>query len=50
MLKIFMLQKRKRTAEILVSNSPCALCLGLRDWILKRIGIEFSFQELEVKT
>jgi len=48
-LQLFLLQPRNRTAEILVSNKPCASCLRYASFIHERIGIEFSFRQLTVK-
>ena len=42
-LQLFMLQPRNRTAKLLVSNKPCASCLGFRGYILKRIEIKSQY-------
>jgi hypothetical protein len=49
-LQLFLLQEKNRRAQIIVSNDPCESCRALRDCILERLGIEFVFDELEVKS
>lgn len=48
--QLFELQPRIRTARIIISNTPCDSCQAFKKRIQEQLGIEFRFEELQVRT
>lgn len=49
-LQLFEQQPRKRAAKIIISNTPCDSCQAFKKRIQEQLGIEFRFEELQVRT
>lgn len=50
LLQLFEQQPRKRTAKIIISNTPCDSCQAFKKRIQEQLGIKFEFEELHVRT